>query len=91
MAWAGSTRRQRLPKDWPARVRAVRERDRDTCYVCGGEECGNERIEVDHVVRGDNHSLTNLACIGADPCHKRKTAAERPRARRADEPHPGER
>lgn len=98
MAWDTSTRRSRLPKDWAKRVRAVRRRDRDTCYVCGGAECGNQRIEVDHVKRGDDHSLANLACIGADPCHKRKTAAEAaearalnpsPSRRRPPEEHPG--
>lgn len=90
--WAGSTRRARLPKDWPARVKAVRKRDRDTCYVCGGKRCGNRNIEVDHVQPGDDHRLENLATIGR-ACHSTKTSREahanRLSTKRKAEPHPG--
>lgn len=92
MAWEGSTRRARLPADWPQRVAAVKRRDRGICYVCG--EPGAD--QVDHIRRGDDHSLGNLGSIHDDPCHRAKTAREaaearaaRPRRQRPSEPHPG--
>ncbi|TDC02109.1 HNH endonuclease [Micromonospora fluostatini] len=94
--WApfeGSTRRARLPEDWPARREAVFRRDGDTCHVCllpGADE-------VDHVVPGDDHRLENLAPIHSwrtpQRCHALKTSAEgnaaRPRLYRTPERHPG--
>ena len=86
MAWSGSTRRARLPKDWPQRRRIVLERD-PFCRI--RTHCtGAPSTEVDHIRAGDDHNYANLqgAC---QPCHRHKTATERPTARRADEPHPG--
>jgi 5-methylcytosine-specific restriction enzyme A len=71
-AWAGSTRRQRLPRDWPQLRAAVLTRDGGVCHVCGGPGAD----EVDHVVPGDNHRLENLAAIHDRPCHRRKSARE---------------
>jgi 5-methylcytosine-specific restriction protein A len=68
--WATSTRRERLPRNWSSLVRLVMARDRRLCYLCGADA-----YAVDHVVRGDDHRLTNLAAI-CKRCHDAKTAAE---------------
>lgn len=68
--WSGSTRRARLPADWPKRVAFVLQRDGNVCYRCGA--FGNR---VDHVVPGDDHAYDNLACICLD-CDKHKSAIE---------------
>jgi len=91
--WLGSTRRARLPGDWPARCAAVYARDGRVCHACGLDGAD----QVDHVERGDDHSLTNLAPIHDDPCHRAKTAREgaaaaaarRAQGRYPEEPHPG--
>ena len=98
MAWNTSTRRQRLPKDWPQRRRTVLERD-PTCRL-RYPGCTTTSTEVDHRNPGDDHSLSNLqgAC---SPCHGRKSRWEAAQARKASgamrqqspqrpgEPHPG--
>lgn len=38
-------------------------------------ECGGEGAECDHVVRGDDHSLSNLQWLSV-PCHAAKTKLE---------------
>ncbi|MFJ5923866.1 HNH endonuclease [Kitasatospora sp. NPDC092948] len=92
MAWSTSTRRGRLPADWPAIRQRILRRDRHTCYRCGGRA-----REVDHIRRGDDHSDTNLAAI-CTPCHRAKSSSEggsatrrayRPTRRRPPERHPG--
>lgn len=73
--WTGSTRKQRLPRDWPSRAKAVLARDKGVCYVCGGS--GAEA--VDHVRPGDDHSMSNLKAIHQDRppfCHRTKSARE---------------
>ena len=73
--WNGSTRRSRLPKNWPALRTAVMRRDRGICYVCGGPGADT----VDHVEQGDDHSMGNLAAIHdrtPPHCHRAKSAAE---------------
>ena len=77
VAWAGSTRRSRLPPDWERRRRAVLARD-ELCNVCRNAIS----TEVDHIEAGDNHDLDNLQGICA-PCHQRKTQAEAAAARGA--------
>ena len=86
--WAGSTRRYRLPRDWHKIRLRILERDNGRCHVCGGFGAD----AVDHVVAGDNHDEANLKAIhhNVEPfCHRKKTAAERPRAKRPPEKHPG--
>jgi 5-methylcytosine-specific restriction protein A len=92
-AWDGSTRRERLPDNWTTEiVPAVFAEYGDTCHVC--QESGAD--EVDHVIRGDDHSLQNLRPIHGwrtpQGCHKKKSsqegAAARPRLARPAEPHP---
>lgn len=91
MPWDGSTRRARLPKDWPRRVELVLARD----PIC--EECGVAlSTQCDHVEPGDDHRLTNLQGL-CDPCHAKKSAREgvaarsarRANRRRPLEAHPG--
>lgn len=95
MAWEGSTRRQRLPSDWAQRRARVLRRDGHRCtVVTDGHRCPAPADEVDHIVRGDDHRMSNLASICTDH-HKRKTAREAADARRATsnrrprEAHPG--
>lgn len=90
--WAGSTRKARLPDDWPRRVADIRARDKGICYLCGQPGADT----VDHVRRGDDHSLANLAQVhdrNPPHCHRYKTSAEgnaaRERERRPAETHPG--
>jgi 5-methylcytosine-specific restriction protein A len=89
--WASSTRAARLPRDWHARKAAVRKRDGDRCWVCGGYGAD----QIDHKVRGDDHSLANLAPIHNVPCHQRKSQQEahaerwKYRESRPAEQHPG--
>lgn len=100
MPWENSTRRQRLPRNWPSIRQQVFRRDRDLCQVRledTGTICGDPATEVDHIVAGDNHDLSNLQAI----CtwhHRRKSSAEGAAARpkfesrfRKPEAHPGAR
>jgi 5-methylcytosine-specific restriction protein A len=93
--WAGSTRRQALPPDWPKRRRYVlHERDQGRCYLCGQPGA----TEVDHVkpiAEGGTSHLDNLAAVHPT-CHATKTAAEATRGKarrlrraREAEQHPG--
>lgn len=91
--WRGAERSRlgRLPPDWRTTTRRILARDGGVCHVCG--EYGAN--EVDHIVAGDDHRLSNLAAIHGYPCHRRKTAREanaarwRNKARREPEKHPG--
>lgn len=68
--WEGSTRRSRLPADWPKIRLRILERD-PICQIC------HEALstDVDHIQPGDDHSDENLqgACRS---CHLSKTAIE---------------
>lgn len=80
MPFYGSTRKQRLPKDWRSRRNAVLVRDKYICYVCNGPGADS----VDHISPGDNHAMNNLKAIHSDVepfCHRYKTAAEGVEAR----------
>lgn len=99
MAWNNSTRRQRLPSDWPKRVAAVRRRAQGLCEATRhAPACDGQGAEVDHHAQGDDHTLTNLQYLSA-PCHDAKTRAENAARnklnadlkRRPAEPHPGRR
>jgi len=94
MPWTGRhgnhRRWKQMPKDW-AKIRAqVIRRDHGTCVICGRP--GNH---VDHIQRGNNHSLNNLRLL-CQHCHMARTgrdggtARRQPRRRaRPPEPHPG--
>lgn len=103
-SWSRSTRRKRLPKNWAALRREVIARDK----VCqwrlpGGGLCGlpaPQANQVDHIVAGDDHELSNLQLL-CEPHHAKKSSSEgwaalakRKRAavdrmRRREEQHPG--
>ena len=83
--WKGSTRRERLPKDWNTRRQIVFNRDKGICYLCGGTGADT----VDHIVQGDDHSIENLALVHdkvPPHCHRKKTADEAQEARRNNQP-----
>jgi 5-methylcytosine-specific restriction protein A len=93
--WAGSSRRSRLPRNWEA-LRAAKHRQNPlhVCHVCG--KPGGDQL--DHIVRGDDHSLSNLGWIHtnvAPYCHRAKSSAEgnaakkRVSIKRPKEQHPG--
>ncbi len=94
--WENSDRAARLPADWDARkAEADRRNPRRVCHWCG--EPGG--TELDHKIRGDDHSQENLDWIHGrnteQGCHGQKSSVEgndtrwaRHRARRAGEVHP---
>lgn len=97
MAWSTSDRRLRLPKNWQAIRRQVIRRDRGRCQaIIHAPGCDGVGTEVDHIIPGDNHDLSNLELLSTQ-CHKAKTAREsaqrnaaRARLRlRPVEQHPG--
>ncbi|PNE41981.1 hypothetical protein AOB60_15535 [Streptomyces noursei] len=76
--WAGSTRRERLPADWPLRRAHVLQRDRWLCQwvrVDTGTLCGLLATDVDHVEPGDNHDAENLQALCRHH-HAKKSARE---------------
>lgn len=101
MTWDSgrSARSVRLPDDWPIRRLRVLRRDGYACMAIleeSGARCAAPARDVDHVVRGDDHSLENLQALCAWH-HARKSAREGVEARkpregryRRPERHPGE-
>lgn len=97
--WSGSTRKQRLPRDWEERRAAVSARAGGRCEATMRDDtrCVEPGTDCDHVRRGDDHALTNLQWL----CgwhHDKKTAREAaearsrmhiPSARKPREKHPG--
>lgn len=86
--WGTSTRKSRLPANWPQLRRYVLGRDAYVCHVCRQPGAN----QVDHLIAGDNHPETNLAAIHSW-CHLRKSSAEgnaaKPKRLRPPERHPG--
>ena len=78
--WVRSDRRSRLPRDWSSRRLRVLRRDGGRCML-GFSGCLVVASEVDHIVRGDDHSEGNLQAV-CSSCHKVKTGAESVVARR---------
>lgn len=105
MTWESSDRRQRLPENWGALIRAVKKRARETSPA-GFEQCewrlpSRKRCprtgsEVDHVIPNDDHSLRNLRLLCTHH-HGKKSSREGFQAReafkqskyRTREEHPG--
>jgi 5-methylcytosine-specific restriction protein A len=73
VSWDTSDRRTRLPADWAQRVARVKRRARGRCEATHhAPGCDGRGRDVDHVIQGDDHSLTNLQLLSG-PCHDRKT------------------
>ena len=74
--WQGSTRRERLPANWPA-LRAERLRlDHYRCrWIVNGRRCTEPATDVDHIVAGDDHSMSNLRSL-CSAHHLRKSGQE---------------
>lgn len=77
MAWQGSTRRARLPRNWRTLRARVLRRDGYICQArfSEGQLCGQPATDVDHIEPGDDHSMANLRALCAW-CHARKSATE---------------
>lgn len=89
--WASSTRRARLPKDWPQRVKATKIRARGRCEATIHDpRCNGLGSECDHRADPDNHD--DLQWLN-HYCHAAKTQREAQAARhshyRTKPPHPG--
>lgn len=81
--WAGSDRRQRLPKDWPRIRNHVLKRDGRRCTERDpdtGRRCDELATEVDHIVPGDNHDPSNLRSL-CEWHHRSKSSREGAQAR----------
>lgn len=97
-AWAGSTRRNRLPGNWRTLRTQVLERDGHQCVaIINGQRCTAEATDVDHIIPSGSDALENLQSM-CHPHHVQKTNREKAHARwsRADsharrppEQHPG--
>ena len=93
--WAGSTRRSRLPANWPALVAETRRLAQGQCqWVEDDARCATPGTDCDHIIAGDDHRQSNLQWL-CGPHHRQKTALEGVEARsqfptkRGPEAHPG--
>lgn len=95
--WQGSTRRTRLPADWPTRRQRILQRDGWRCTTTDpttGERCTQPATDVDHRQAGDDHSDANLHALCAKH-HRAKSSSEGTQARwrwrdqRPTTKHPG--
>lgn len=75
--WQGSTRRDRLPDNWPQLRKDAGRRDSWLCQAKkpNGRLCLMPANQVDHVVPGDDHRLSNLQCLCEDH-HSTKSGQE---------------
>lgn len=100
MAWqADSERRSRLPSNWQSLRLEVLRRDRYRCQhrdYPHGPKCMARANQVDHIQRGDDHSLKNLQAL-CRTHHALKSSREGVEARQAKaqdaspyEAHPSE-
>lgn len=96
-SWANSTRRSRLPRDWPQIRARILRRDGYRCTASDkGVRCRQPATDVDHVSPGDDHSDSNLTSL-CQHHHRIKSASEGGRRihkrrnypRRRQERHPG--
>ena len=73
----GSKRLERLPSNWYALRNKVLKRDNYSCTfaVSSSLRCGLPANQVDHINRGDDHSLDNLQAL-CESHHRTKTAKE---------------
>jgi len=74
MPWDSSDRLARLPKNWDA-IRSRVFKTKGTKCLIKFDGCEIDATDVDHIVRGDDHTMKNLrpAC---SRCHQKKSSAE---------------
>lgn len=85
MTWNTSTRRQRLPRNWPAIRLTCLQRDRFLCQwirADTGTRCNATANQADHITPGDDHRLTNLQSL-CEYHHNKKSSQEGGTARAA--------
>lgn len=97
MPWISSNRSDDLPPDWEAIRRRILRRDGWVCQI-RSVGCEIDATDVDHILRGSDHSDANLrsACRR---CHSKKSSDEgharraelRARKKRPTGRHPGSR
>lgn len=75
--WQNSTRRDRLPPDWPRIRKRVLRRDKYLCQHrdADGDLCAAYATDVDHKDRGDDHRLENLQSLCGEH-HRAKSSSE---------------
>lgn len=81
--WQDSTRRDRLPPEWPKLRKRILKRDGHQCQTEMSNEniCGRRATQVDHIRPGDDHREENLEAI-CEWHHKKKSSREGNAARR---------
>jgi 5-methylcytosine-specific restriction endonuclease McrA len=86
-AWrqGSSTRKQTLPKHWPAIRAQVLARDGRCmcpgCPRCQGSPCSSAPTDADHVGDRDDHSLANLRSL-CRSCHRHRSSSQGGSAKR---------
>lgn len=83
--WTDSTRRRRLPPDWPARRARILKRDGGQCTHRDdyGARCPSPATDVDHIRPGDDHRESNLTSL-CGYHHDKKSSREGGMARAAE-------
>jgi 5-methylcytosine-specific restriction protein A len=93
--WAGSTRRTRLPSNWPTIRANILRRDNHRCtLIINGHRCTSPATEVDHRDRlaGDHPSNLRSLCTthhAAKTSQEGNTTRWEHRMTRPAEQHPG--
>lgn len=74
---SNNPRRNRLPGNWKEIRHQVFRRDGGYCCIplSNGARCTNAATQVDHILAGDDHSLSNLQSI-CDQHHAAKSSSE---------------
>lgn len=92
MSWSSSDRRERLPDNWELLRQATKHRAKGRCEAeAHVPTCNGTGTEADHVVQGDDHSMSNLQWLSR-PCHEAKTRRDNGIVRAVylePEQHPG--
>lgn len=82
--WTNSSRRDRLPSDWPRIRGRILRRDKKLCQwrMPDGDKCLAPATDVDHIRAGDDHRDNNLQSL-CSMHHRRKSSSEGGTARGA--------
>jgi hypothetical protein len=74
VAWEGSTRRRRLPPDWPAITARILERDGRRCYLCGGPG-GRGRSRAAATITRDGNLAAILYAVPSEEVGSRRRSS----------------